>query len=55
MAEKIQLDVRMTEKEDDTKFRATVKARVSDPSGTPLPEATIQVSGDSYEKTKKCS
>ena len=52
MAEKIKLDVRMTEKEDDTKFRATVKARVSDPSGTPLPEATIQVSGDSYEKTK---
>jgi hypothetical protein len=52
MADKIQLDVRMSEKEDDSKFRATVKARVSDSSGTPLPDATIQVSGDSYEKSK---
>lgn len=52
MVDKIQLDVRMSEKEDDSKFRATVRVRVSDSSGSPLTDATIQVSGDSYEKTK---
>jgi len=54
MADKISLDVRMEEAEDDSKFRATVKARVSDSGGTPLPEATITVSSEqgSYEETK---
>lgn len=55
MPEDITVDVRMKEEvEEDDKFRAGVRVRVSDPNGTPLTEATIRVSSDdgSYDEEK---
>lgn len=56
MPEDITVDVRMKEEkeEDDSKFRTGVNVRVSDTSGSPLTEATIQVTSDGgdYEEEK---
>lgn len=48
MAEEVSIDVRMTESTDDGSDevqRGRISVRVSDESGSPLPEATITVSG----------
>lgn len=58
MPNEVSIDVRMSEQtEDDTsggQVQARLSVRVSDPSGSPLPEATITVSGteSDYEQSK---
>jgi len=51
MADSIDVDVRM-EEEDNESFQCRVNVLVADQSGSPLPEATMKVNSESYNKEK---
>jgi len=55
MADSIDVDIRMEEAEEDSLFQCEVSVLVTDANGSPLPEATIEVTSDSYSETKSAS
>lgn len=54
MADSIDVDIRMEEEAEES-FQCEVNVLVTDKNGSPLPEATIEISSGSYAEEKSAS